>query len=74
MHGVKIGLDQGVMRLPRELGGLVNLGGIGCDLVVSQVAHRLAERFVLRGKGKGGKVRAHDLDGRRFRPARVKHT
>ena len=41
-------------------GYLVDLGRVRGDLVVGELAHRLAERLVLFGQGEGGKVMAHD--------------
>ena len=63
VHGLQVGLDQGVVRLLREPRLLVDLGRVRRDLVVGQLADRLAKRLVLLGQGVGGEVRAHVPDG-----------
>ena len=62
MHRVQVGLDQGIVGFLRELGILVDLGGVRGDLLVGQGADRLAQRVVLGREGEGGKIEAHDLD------------
>jgi hypothetical protein len=61
---LQIRLDQDLVHVPGELAEPVDLGGPRGDLVVSQRADHLTERFVLFGQGErrevdGREVKAH---------------
>src|SRR5262245_65597543 len=51
VHGLEVRLDQRLVHVPGELGGTVDVGGPGRDLVVGRGAERLAQRLVLLAQG-----------------------
>ena len=59
VHGLEVRLDQRLVHVPGELGGAVDLGGPGRDLVIGQGAHGLAQRLVLLRQGKRREIIAH---------------
>jgi hypothetical protein len=58
---LEVRLDQRLVHVPGELGGAVDLGRAGRDLVVGQGADGLAERVVLLGQGERREIIAHPL-------------
>ena len=59
VHRLKVRLDQRLVHVPGELGGAVDVGRAGRDLVVGQGADGLAERVVLLGQGERREIIAH---------------